>query len=1169
MATVSSAAPRLAADPAPVLTLTAASRLMEHSQAGFPVDAAHPIAVVHDAQGAPMVFSLSSDPVPQLYAIVHQPGARTGWTQLDLSAELGVSATGFAVDQGVDGTLTLALASGNRLFLTGPLPHDTGAPPWTTWSGQWTERSSGAADTITELLLGTGGDLQPGAAAGDGTRPPLVAATAGAGGPQRWLVNADLTDSTWTWKLVHMAVDADLILDVAMGQTDDGPGLYTLSRQQGAAALELVWTTFPDDYGQSFNVALSAPPGAAALAVLPGDDGNTDLYVAGAGLYAFPVDAQTRAAQATTIADAFALPGLTELAVRRDTGGNVSVWALAGGDVKYLTRDGTGAWSMALGLSTGAAQIAPRRNQQLDANELFVVGADAGLAYFSQDPGTTVWRGIDVVLEQTDQLAEYTAYATQVNVTDADGIPQLGAPVTVAASSWCQVVVDGAGYVLDGRTPVALTTDARGTVTIVLKVDSIAAPTFTVTAGATALTVDPSDDIRDGLRGVTAETLTGTTLPDGTLLVDPAYTANAGTAAAAVSALVSATDHLAGGTAASTGAGPSLWAVSTDTGAATFHDDADTRTSILPAYLPDAGSGDFSLTTVPRSSAISAGGILHHLEQGFDKLKRLIVHAVEDGVEFLVDLGDKIAHFVVHTVETAVRGIAWLFHELICVDLPKLLKWLGFILDWGDIKETHKVLVNIADQAIEYFRSEVVALEGRIDDHIEDLKTKLHGLAGLPADAAATTVASARAQASPDGEKTVEHARRPDVNFTQYQVLHGGVLDAKVNQNDITDDLASQIGTWLTQQVIPAAEEIGDGIKTLCQGLRDDIVAGTLTMQDAFDRIVQSGLMDGLLDLAKAIVDIALEFVEDLLELLRQALDAPIKVPILSALYRKLAGAEPTVLDVLALVFSIPATILYKLTTGTAPFHDDAYGLDDPTPGAAFALLTEGASTEATGSADGTRVSKGEKVYSLVGGLPYDVSNATNSFLKWRQFQIATPDDEAAPVTDAGRLATAGSLLSLGRWSLGCEIIALATSFPVGDSDTKAGVWFERGAWFVLGAQAVKDGIWLVLAQRGSGPGRGRRCGEEHGRRHSVGGGRLARDRRRARLLRLHVLRGSGRPRQRLADGLQVHLQPAPGGERRPRRRGRLLPGRERGHRFDQSRPARGPRAEPPRSTSR
>ena len=187
--------------------------------------------------------------------------------------------------------------------------------------------------------------------------------------------------------------------------------------------------------------------------------------------------------------------------------------------------------------------------------------------------------------------------------------------------------------------------------------DSIAAPTFTVTAGATAITGPvrrhprrtARRDGRDAHRDHAARRHA---------LVYPADTANAGTAAAAVSALVSATDHLAGGTAASTGAGPSLWAVGADTGAATFHDDADTRTSILPAYLPDAGSGDFSLTTVPSSSAISAGGILHHLEQGFDKLKRLIVHAVEDGVEFLVDLGDKIAHFVVHTVETAVRGIA-------------------------------------------------------------------------------------------------------------------------------------------------------------------------------------------------------------------------------------------------------------------------------------------------------------------------------------------------------------------------------------------------------------------------------------------------------------------------------------------------------------------------------
>src|SRR4051794_9923727 len=115
--------------------------LMHHSQAGFPVDAEHPIAVVHDASGAPIVFSLSSDAVPHLYAIMRMPAVATGWESRDLSSALGadLAASAFAVSQAADGTITLALAAGapSRLFLTAPLPNDTSAAAWQAFTDSW------------------------------------------------------------------------------------------------------------------------------------------------------------------------------------------------------------------------------------------------------------------------------------------------------------------------------------------------------------------------------------------------------------------------------------------------------------------------------------------------------------------------------------------------------------------------------------------------------------------------------------------------------------------------------------------------------------------------------------------------------------------------------------------------------------------------------------------------------------------------------------------------------------------------------------------------------------------------------------------------------------------------------------------------------------------------
>lgn len=85
------------------------------------------------------------------------------------------------------------------------------------------------------------------------------------------------------------------------------------------------------------------------------------------------------------------------------------------------------------------------------------------------------------------------------------------------------------------------------------------------------------------------------------------------------------------------------------------------------------------------------------------------------------------------------------------------------------------------------------------------------------------------------------------------------------------------------------------------------------------------GLVEAALAGAQAVADGLLQVIQSLVNTLQDLLNAAWNIPFVSAFYSFLTdGAALTTLDLIALVVAVPATILYKITFGAAPFPDAA-----------------------------------------------------------------------------------------------------------------------------------------------------------------------------------------------------------------------------------------------------
>src|SRR3954451_10857004 len=103
------------------MNLNIQSRLMKNYESGSPLASDQEMAATMDEAGNLMFFSIGTD--SHLYMFRKAPGTPTGWSQTDLTADLGVStvaATHLAVAQGADGKPILAVSLYDNAFRNNP-----------------------------------------------------------------------------------------------------------------------------------------------------------------------------------------------------------------------------------------------------------------------------------------------------------------------------------------------------------------------------------------------------------------------------------------------------------------------------------------------------------------------------------------------------------------------------------------------------------------------------------------------------------------------------------------------------------------------------------------------------------------------------------------------------------------------------------------------------------------------------------------------------------------------------------------------------------------------------------------------------------------------------------------------------------------------------------------
>lgn len=578
-------------------------------------------------------------------------------------------------------------------------------------------------------------------------------------------------------------------------------------------------------------------------------------------------------------------------------------------------------------------------------------GSNQMLLYRIPGQGALTTHQISADTEITCQTIQ--CYLTEITLQDQAGNPVPQCQVYLKSESACTLYVGDRQYTLaPGQVCTqAVTTDQQGKLTIRQPQESLDAVDFSfqISGESDWYTVTPDSQVIATLKGLTADSLLQQDMDDGSKLIDGSLDQETrkSTAKHLADTMNSMFQVVSTQNAAPHAGRPDRLDPSSRRFAHLHTDEvhsAPVPINMGRFHVIFSPQGTLSVehitseehlehlyqriydgvgTYVPGRSSSNGlfsklGEFLHSVARGFAKLTEMIVHTAEVCFRYVVDGVARVAHFVVKTIKDVAHCACELFHS-VSIGFEKLIRWLGILFDWDDIKRTKQLLESWLDDGFSRARTWMADparmqdidritkyIEEKLDELLKKLKRPLD-IDSLQTTAQQNPQLTAVSDTFSAGNLMVQKLQEPGALCCTSPLLSAPSPDFWA---DLLEDLKQ----------IPLPEEAWQDFQRDISAL----VSGGSSL---------NAILDAVIDLLRMILHLVVEFfsavaktiwkaISQLLEALLDLIEQPIYIPVLSPILRLCGVTLPSLKDVILYMAAIPATTLYKMIYHAPPVPD-------------------------------------------------------------------------------------------------------------------------------------------------------------------------------------------------------------------------------------------------------
>ncbi|KAF4456358.1 Vegetative incompatibility protein HET-E-1-like protein 20 [Fusarium austroafricanum] len=716
-----------------------------------------------------------------------------------------------------------------------------------------------------------------------------------------WAVSVKPLQRIWAHDTVfQMTVNALDILDLCPGVAGDYRGLYVLYKERSSTQLRFMAYDSTDPHPTMLPVVQTAPDNANKLTGLVGEDGTTDLLISGSKLtYCRGSDFQDgETSPFIVISDYATTTQLSQLQVVQE-GDKLSSWSLTKDNslsyqefVFSQNKPPTAITSLIplLDRVGSGGRFATARSATF-GHKLFVANDDRTIKMLEQNNQTGIWQPpVDIMIPDSGRMITFSSYTIHASLSNKDEVPLPNIPLQLLSSSPTELIVNGKS--MRGSTEGDVVhTDGEGALTIIIRSEALSAPTITlqnVPSSPNTLVakkiIDPMSKVWTTIGEIaSSDNLKNMELSNGKKFVREGVSdKEVEDATKALKELVKTKNEISEGK-------PSV--------------------SVSSQSISNAGDRNW--------------GALYWLWSKVEEGWNFLIEKAEEGWNFVVKLGKKAWNFLIETVQHVAAAVQTIL-EAISDGWEQIKQKLSFIFNWSDIVAVKNVLVNVATRGILLAADSAQSLEEKAQAFFDDTEAKIGMMREyqdkLPReilDIPLSPNAHKQKKLKSTNSQAQKHVQSPQGQYGLYHAKHSGAVGPRKEGEPTWDRIWKRL-----QDVI---EKIQNLVKRTGTNLfvllgKEDATVGDLISQVGID------FAEDFVSLASSVVTGILGSLSDLFLEIADKINASIDIPVLSPLYRLLTGNDLTVLDAVCLIIAIPATLVYKTTTGSNPLDIEGIG---------------------------------------------------------------------------------------------------------------------------------------------------------------------------------------------------------------------------------------------------
>ncbi|KAF4497937.1 hypothetical protein FAGAP_5884 [Fusarium agapanthi] len=895
--------------------VTSSCELMDNAFPAGEVKLKGDFFVAQDEAGENMIFSVDDDGALQL-VLRNEIGDNV---IIHLSSKFGVAATevvtALAVNQDIDGIIHLVFAASqkdgsSKLYVVEPM-----APKRQDWNT--TESLTGRlysgeqwAINIREFLIGSSNDKKNSYPCFYMTFNHIDKAT-----EDVWAVCVDPATRQWSrQKTFELPTNAIKVLGKCPANIPLHRGLFVLYEESNTLQLKFVGFNPTKENPTLRSFPQPVPKGATTLASFESHSGFTDLLVSGADGLSYRTAQQVFQVDKTPFTILSCDPAFvnaTQMQVAQ-TKDHLSIWTLSPEKaLSYQEFSVPEKGQLPAELSPAIplldkvgkdGRFACLRNPNL-GQRLFFIDDTGTIRVFEQSVESGLWQQpTEISIPHSDKMIEFSSHTILVTIEENDGTPMALEPLLLSSSISVECLVNGVWIRTSPTDRKEVSTDASGQLTVIIRSEGLSTPVITLTSGTPGkkifscgrLEIDPMQKLWSTIGKISsAQDLKNMKLPDGSSFV------REGLSDKELEEAAKTLSHL--------------------------H-------KVKSEMADDEANGIFTLIRQGfQTIAHRAWGAIKSIsdkikevvENGVNKVMEVVdiaVKKVKDAWNFVVEVKDKVWNFVLETASQVAAAMQTVL-DTVVKGWEYIKEKIGFIFNWGDIVKTKNMIANMTTQGILLLADGTLYIEIKTHAFFDKMRSKIKelkdsqlppGFSDLKAGKNEEMRKKARERhgAKDEINKTDKDTKTPQAQYGSYHLKHsrGGEAKKSTPFDRILDKLSD-----VMEEAGQLASRLWDNIKDLID-LQGEVSIGTLLTKLGFE------LLEDILDVVESMLMAFLGNISDLLVLIADKINETIKIPVLSALYRKVSGgADLTLLDAISLVIAIPATIVFKLVNGESP----------------------------------------------------------------------------------------------------------------------------------------------------------------------------------------------------------------------------------------------------------